>query len=305
MRHRKIVKQVIAHAYREKRAARTAKKEDAKTTATASNVRAVPPPSQPVSTASNEPLPPLPDSTPPKPSPFPGGKTLTQNEHTIAEDLHDWILGGQDGIVNLLGTMLGVAVVTRDPTILIVTGLASAAAEAVSMAAVAFTSMRASQSYYESQREHQRRLIIENPALQREILIDAYERRGLAKDEATRIVTDLIRDQNVWLEMLMEEHLHLYAPEKVKPTRSAAIVGTASAIGSMIPVIPFFFMVGYPAIIIALLSSAIVLFGGGALSAKLTIGDWRKRGMELVTIAMIAAGAGFGIGWLFTHIIIP
>ncbi len=248
-------------------------------------------------------LPPLPETTPPQASPFVGGKPLTQNEHKIAEDLHDWVLGGQDGIVNLLGTMLGVAVVTRDPTILIVTGLASAAAESLSMAAVAFTSMRASQSYYESERERQRQLIDGNPVLQREILIDAYEKRGLSRDDATRIVTDLTKDKQVWLEMLMEEHLHLYAPEKIKPVRSALIVGTASAIGSMIPVLPFFFTVGYTAILWAVGTSAIILFGGGALSATLTIGDWKKRGMELVTIAMIAALAGFGIGWAFTHVL--
>ena len=289
MRHRRIARRLHAHAYRIKRAQREQRRQSRRL-------------ERGLAPAPRE-LPPLPDAAPPQTSPFPGGQAITQNEHRIAEDLHDWVLGGQDGIVNLLGTMLGVAVVTRNPTILIVTGLASAAAESLSMAAVAFTSMRASQSFYESERERQRQLIEDNPILQREILIDAYERRGLARHEATQIVTDFTKDKSVWLEMLMEEHLHLYSSERVKPWRSALIVGAASVIGSLIPVIPFFFTVGYQAIAWSLGLSAIVLFGGGALGAVVTIGDWRKRGLELVVIGMVAAIAGFGIGMLFTRVL--
>ena len=54
--------------------------------------------------------------------------------------LRDIILGGQDGVVNVLGIILGVAAASGDTRIVLVAGLAATFAESFSMAAVAYTS---------------------------------------------------------------------------------------------------------------------------------------------------------------------
>lgn len=232
-------------------------------------------------------------------SPILGGQPL-QRKHTLAEDLHDWILGLQDGIVNVLGSILGVAVVTQRKEVIIVAGLASLFAESISLAAVAYTSVKASHSYYHSEREHMRRAIEENPVLQREVLIDVYERKGFARADARRIVDGLTKNKQVWLDALMEDHLKLPQPEDAGPLHSAFIVGMASLLGSIIPVIPFFFLDKYPAIAWSCIISIAVLFAAGAASAKLTIGDWKKRGLEMAIIGGTAAAVSFAIGWAFT-----
>ncbi len=65
---------------------------------------------------------------------------LFGDPHRQASGLSDIILGGQDGLVNVLGVILGVAAATADPHIVIVAGLAATFAESVSMGAVAYTS---------------------------------------------------------------------------------------------------------------------------------------------------------------------
>jgi vacuolar iron transporter family protein len=240
-------------------------------------------------------LPELPDT------PIPGSK---EHEHSLAEDLHDWILGGQDGMVNVLGSILGVAIVTTNKYIILVAGLAAVAAESISMAAVAYTSVKASHSYYQSEREAQRKAIEENPILQREILIDIYERKGLSRLDAQRVVAELTKDQQVWLETMMEEHLRMYMPEQTGPLHSAFVVGFSSLLGAFIPIIPFFFMVGKEAIILSCVTSVIALFALGAASAKLTIGDWKKRGIEMALIGGTAAAVSFAIGFAFMRGII-
>jgi VIT1/CCC1 family predicted Fe2+/Mn2+ transporter len=226
-----------------------------------------------------------------------GEHEVEERQHTLAEDLHDWVLGGQDGIVNVLGCILGVAVVTNSKYIIIVAGIAALAAESISMAAVAYTSVKASHAYYISQRENQLKAIRENPVLQREILIDVYERKGLSRQEASKIAVDLTRNEEVWLETLMQEHLHMYQPEESGPARSAAVVGFASLAGSFIPLVPFFFLSGMHAILTTCIVSMIVLFCAGAAGAKLTIGDWKARGLELAGIGMAAALVSFMIGF--------
>ena len=49
------------------------------------------------------------------------------------------ILGGQDGLVNMLGIVLGVVAAGGSTHVLIVTGLAAAITESISMGAVAYT----------------------------------------------------------------------------------------------------------------------------------------------------------------------
>ncbi|MEX1068530.1 MAG: VIT1/CCC1 transporter family protein [Patescibacteria group bacterium] len=55
-------------------------------------------------------------------------------------DLRDIILGGQDGLVNVLGVTLGIAVASGDLRVTLAGGLAATFAESFSMAAVAYTS---------------------------------------------------------------------------------------------------------------------------------------------------------------------
>ena len=49
--------------------------------------------------------------------------------------LSDMILGGQDGLVNVLGVILGVAAASNDLKIVIAGGMAATFAESISMAA--------------------------------------------------------------------------------------------------------------------------------------------------------------------------
>ena len=89
-------------------------------------------------------------------------KTTTQlnintEEHRDSTNLRDIILGGQDGLVNVLGIILGLAVATGDLRIVLVGGLAATFAESLSMAAVGYTSTRAQQSFYESELYREKR----------------------------------------------------------------------------------------------------------------------------------------------------
>lgn len=62
--------------------------------------------------------------------------------------IRDVILGGQDGLVNVLGIVLAVATATHSKYIILISGLAATFAESISMAAVAYTSAKAGTEYY-------------------------------------------------------------------------------------------------------------------------------------------------------------
>ncbi len=62
----------------------------------------------------------------------------------------DFILGGQDGLVEVLGLSLGLGIATGSTRIVLIAGLASTLSESISMGAVAYTSSEAEQDYYKS-----------------------------------------------------------------------------------------------------------------------------------------------------------
>src|SRR5579872_2939960 len=82
-----------------------------------------------------------------------------EEQHKRENPLRDVILGGQDGLVNALGIILGVSAASSDVRILIATVLAATFAESLSMGAVAYTSAMASLDHYESEKHKARKEI--------------------------------------------------------------------------------------------------------------------------------------------------
>ena len=98
--------------------------------------------------------------------------------HRYTSSLADVILGGQDGLVNVLGIVLGVAAATHDARIVLVAGLAATFAESISMAAVAYTSSLAETAHYESELEREYRHVRMVPAVEKGEIREIYQQKG-------------------------------------------------------------------------------------------------------------------------------
>ncbi len=225
-------------------------------------------------------------------------------EHRSATNLRDIILGGQDGLVNVLGIILGLAIASGDLRIILVGGLAATFAESVSMAAVAYTSTRAQQSFYESELAREKREIKEIPEEEREEIREIYRQKGFSGKLLEDVVEKITSNEKVWLDEMMKFELGLQPVETKNAFRSSAIVGVAAFVGSLIPLAPFLFLNILQlqinqAIGIALVMSAVTLFIVGAYKAKATVGDWKSSGAEIAVIGMVAAFIGYAIGLLF------
>ncbi len=225
-------------------------------------------------------------------------------EHRSSTNLRDIILGGQDGLVNVLGIILGLAIASGDLRIILVGGLAATFAESVSMAAVAYTSTRAQQSFYESELAREKREIKEIPEEEREEIREIYRQKGFSGKLLEDVVEKITSNEEVWLDEMMKFELGLQPIETKNAFRSSAIVGVAAFVGSVIPLTPFLFLNILQlqisqAIWVSLVISAITLFVVGAYKAKATVGDWRSSGAEIAVIGMVAALIGYAIGLLF------
>lgn len=212
--------------------------------------------------------------------------------------LKDLILGGQDGLVNVLGIILGVAAATNDSRTIIIAGLAGTFAESISMGAVAYTSQKAARDYYYSELNRERKEMKTMPLAEKEEIRQIYEKKGFKGKLLNQIVTKITSNKRIWLQTMMAEELRMFPDDYQRPGMDSVVVGLASFVGSIIPLMPFFFFEVTPAVKTALITAAIVLFATGAIKARLTVGDWRKAGLEMMIIGLVAALGGYAIGAL-------
>jgi vacuolar iron transporter family protein len=219
--------------------------------------------------------------------------------HSKASWMRDVILGGQDGLVNVLGIVLGVSAASQDKNILIAASLAAAFAEAVSMAAVAYTSTLAQIDHYQKEVDSERKEIEEDPLKEADEVREIYREKGFSGQLLEDIVATVIKDKEGWLRTLVKEELGLEKIDKSTIFTISATVGIAALIASFVPVTPFFFLPHNPAIVVCLIASAISLFAIGAYEAKTYVGSWVKNGVQLTIIGLGAAVVGFLIGKIF------
>jgi len=213
--------------------------------------------------------------------------------------LSDVILGGQDGLVNTLGVILGVAAATSDVRIVIAAGLAATFAESISMGAVAYTSTLAENDLYHSEREREYRHIHLAPDVEIEEIRDIYRLKGFDGETLEKIVDVITSNHDVWVDVMMSEEFKLTPPEKSKAFNSAMLVGFSALAGSFIPLFPFFFWTVSLSIILSIIIAAMTLFSVGVYKARVTVGKPFRSGMEMAIIGTLSALAGYVVGWIF------
>src|ERR1700687_3909330 len=223
----------------------------------------------------------------------------SDERHRTKNSLRDVILGGQDGLVNMLGIALGVVAAGGSSHILVVTGIAAAITESISMGAVAYTSFGSDRDFYLAEKKREQNEISSRSEEEREEVREIYAAKGFEGKLLEDVVSTITSNRETWVTTMMDEELHLQPVETQSLVRSALIVTVATLIGHLIPLVPFMVVTRTPAIIGAIALSAATLFAVGVYSARTLIGDWRKSGLQMVAIGLGAAALGFLIGRLF------
>lgn len=210
--------------------------------------------------------------------------------------VRDVILGGQDGLVNVLGLVLGMAAATSDTRVVVTAGLAALLAESIAMAGVAFTSSGAERQLARSNEAgiQEERANIRHALAQRRRA--RLAERGVPESVRVAADAEAERDADMWIARLDEERARLRPVREGRPIRAAAIVGVSTAIGSSVPLISFLLLPIGVAPLVALLSAGLVLAVAGFERAELTGGSRRRAALEMLAIGIVSAFAGYLIG---------
>ena len=210
--------------------------------------------------------------------------------------IRDVILGGQDGLVNVLGLVLGMAVATGSSRVVVTAGLAALLAESIAMAGVAFTATGAERQLGKTVRtaldERREAMAARRAAARRRRLVTA----GLAEATVALVEREAEAEVVAWREHAAVMRTALAPVRETRPIRAAAVVGLSTAMGSSVPLLPFVLLPMAIAPAVALAVAGLVLALAGMERARATGGGATRAAAEMVVIGLVSAFAGNLIG---------
>ena len=216
--------------------------------------------------------------------------------------LRSLVYGFNDGLTANFGLVAGVVGANVAPQIVIITGVAGAFADALSMGASGYLAAKSEAEVQAHQIEMERQEMHLMPDLEEEELALIYEAKGLPAERARETARAMMQDPAQALDAMVREELNIQ-PAELAPLKDGVITGSATAVGAFIPIVPFLVMEHELAVWISLAISMLAHFAIGAARSLFTgRGVWAS-GRDMFIVGFGVAAAGYVIGEVITRLL--
>jgi VIT1/CCC1 family predicted Fe2+/Mn2+ transporter len=222
--------------------------------------------------------------------------------HRVASGgfLRNVVYGFNDGLTANFGLVAGVlgATATQQHQAVVVAGVAGLIADALSMGSSGYLAAKSEQEVHAHEIAMERDEIAYMPELERDELALIYEAKGMPAEAAHALATEALKDPERMLQEKVQAELGISA-EVVSPLREGWITGTATAIGALLPVFPFFILEGRGAIILAFVVAMAAHFLVGAARSVFTGRGLIRSGFDMFVVGLGVAVVGYIAGdWI-------
>ena len=206
------------------------------------------------------------------------------------------VFGVSDGLVSNMGLILGVAGADPAPSVVRLAGLAGLVSGAISMAAGEYNSMKVQAELLERELAIEARELLRRPEAETAELAHIYEHRGLEADEAARMAEAMMSDPDTALETHAREELGINPRQLGSPIAAGAASFVAFSVGAVVPLAPWFFGSGTPAIVTSLVLGILAACLVGALIGRSTGRPPLRTVSRQLLFTLVPAGVTFVIG---------
>jgi VIT1/CCC1 family predicted Fe2+/Mn2+ transporter len=218
--------------------------------------------------------------------------------------LRNIVYGFNDGLTANFGLVAGVIGATGDPSFrgdpqhwVIVSGVSGLFADALSMGSSGYLAAKSEQEVYNNEIAMERDEIALMPEVERDELALIYEAKGMERGAANALATEVMGDPKRMLAEQVQEELKI-GERAISPFREGWITGSATAVGALIPVFPFFFWDLDVAIIVSFVISMASHWLVGAARSVFTGRSIFRSGLDMFVVGVGVAAAGFVVGKL-------
>jgi VIT1/CCC1 family predicted Fe2+/Mn2+ transporter len=211
--------------------------------------------------------------------------------------LRNVVYGFNDGLTanfGLVAGMIGASAVAAHQTI-VLAGVAGLIADALSMGSSGYLAAKSEQEVYQNEISMERTEIELMPEVERDELALIYEAKGMHRDAAHALATEVMADPQRMLEEQVQEELKI-GDAHTSPMREAWLTGLATAIGALIPVFPFFVLTGTAAMITSFALAMASHFLVGAARSIFTGRGVFRSGLDMFIVGLGVAVVGYYVG---------
>jgi len=210
--------------------------------------------------------------------------------------IRDFVFGFGDGVNTSLGIVAGVGGAEVASGIVILAALVGMFTGAKAMAVQNYLAVKSQRQILESEIKRELYEIEHLPERERKEIEDIYRAKGFEGEELQNVVNKITSDKDVWLKTMLTEELGLNLEIAGSPLKSAFAMFGAFLLGGILPIIPYFFISGIGALLIAIGASITSSFIIGAIKSRIAKKNWMKGGIEMAGLGTGIALVGYGIG---------
>lgn len=209
------------------------------------------------------------------------------------------VLGANDGLLSTTSIVIGVAAASPDRNTIILAALAGMIAGAMSMAAGEYVSVSSQEDTENADLLREKRELEEMPEIELQELAKIYEKRGVSKETALQVATELTAHDA--LAAHVHDELGINEISQAKPLQAALASFGSFALGALLPfgvslLAPIkqmvYFQYGFSIVFLMILGAVSARTGGSKIGiAVLRICFWGTVAMGITAFV----GRLFGV----------
>ncbi len=209
--------------------------------------------------------------------------------------LRNVIYGFNDGLTANFGLVMGVIGAEVAPQIVLLSGIAGLVADALSMGASGYLAAKSEREVYEHEIQMEREELQLMPEIEQEELALLYQAKGMPPEAARQAAEQVMANPAVALQEKVREELGI-GELRTSPLREGVLTGVATALGALVPVVPFFF--GHSGLIVGISFGVSMLmhFVVGAARSIFTGRSFFRSGIDMFLVGLGVAVVGYVVG---------
>jgi vacuolar iron transporter family protein len=215
--------------------------------------------------------------------------------------LRSVVYGFNDGLTANFGLVAGVIGADVAPHIVIISGVAGAIADALSMGSSGYLAAKSEAEVQAHQIEMERHEMRLMPDLEEDELAVIYEAKGLTPERARETARAMMQDPTQALDAMVREELNIH-PAELAPLKDGVVTGVSTAVGAFIPIVPFLMLSHATAVWVSLAVSMLAHFAIGAARSLFTGRSVWASGRDMFVVGFGVAAVGYVIGQLVTKL---
>src|SRR5437762_3168222 len=211
--------------------------------------------------------------------------------------LRNVVYGFNDGLTANFGLVAGVigAATVNQHQAVVVAGMAGLIADALSMGSSGYLASKSEREVYDYEISMEKTEVELMPEIERDELAVIYEAKGMDRNSAHSLATQIMADPQLMLKEQVQEELKI-GELNMSPFKEGWLTGLATAFGAVIPVFPFLIWTGTTAISISFAVAMLSHFLVGAARSVFTGRGAFRSGLDMFVVGVGVALVGYFVG---------